>query len=277
MATGTSLGMCLHKRGCQETPTRWQQKPGDRCWEGTGPLRATMASARPPACPPKKRGRFYSCLEWTGRVTRDGGRRAWAQCPQQCTPTARTRRPGPALGHPRGCGGPLWDFGGRTGLVPTPACPLVSPLSLDKASSLRASVFSAGRVLAHAQCRAAWAPPSRPRTPSINPKGHPSPLQSPSPPASPSPWRRQPDDSVDWSVLDIPHRAHGILQPVAVTEHVFGFTASRARAAGCLPVPQPMEPSRFRLWPSCTMLPCTPGHKLLCECTFLPLSGDAQA
>ena len=28
MATGTSPGMYLHKRGCRETPTRWQQEHG---------------------------------------------------------------------------------------------------------------------------------------------------------------------------------------------------------------------------------------------------------
>ena len=28
MATGTSLGMYLHKRGCQETPACWQQEHG---------------------------------------------------------------------------------------------------------------------------------------------------------------------------------------------------------------------------------------------------------
>lgn len=59
MATGTSLGMCLHKRGCQETPTHWQQELGGAVASlclGTAAGRCLSLSEppRPPrACPPK--------------------------------------------------------------------------------------------------------------------------------------------------------------------------------------------------------------------------------
>lgn len=67
MVTGTSSGMCLHKGGCQETPTRWQLEHGawplalpvDRQLLGGGQAPPSDRSLPQPTCLPSREARLF--------------------------------------------------------------------------------------------------------------------------------------------------------------------------------------------------------------------------
>lgn len=67
MVTGTSSGMCLHKGGCQETPTRWQLEHGawplslpvDRQLLGGGQAPPSDRGLPQPTCLPSREARLF--------------------------------------------------------------------------------------------------------------------------------------------------------------------------------------------------------------------------
>lgn len=137
MATGTSLGMCLHKRGCQETPTHWQQELGGavaslclgiaagRCLSLSEPPRPPVLAVQSVAgCLLAKQTRRRAVLR--ARSVALCSHIPAAFMPLRITPITQTRpRQREQGGLPQiMVWGHLGGFGGRTGLRSNPRVPI---------------------------------------------------------------------------------------------------------------------------------------------------------
>ena len=88
MATGTSPGMYLHKRGCQETPTCWQQEHGAvasvpclRTAAGRWPSLSEQPQPPPALASALRRTGLFSILSQSGEGRREA---ASALCLVKC-------------------------------------------------------------------------------------------------------------------------------------------------------------------------------------------------